>query len=107
MKTIAVLVIEYAQSRTRAWNFLQSAVQGLNIHSLVDCGRVQVLLVEAEHGRMDDILQVVRDDIRSDLRQAYWLGSPDSESRVHINGNSAGGQITPYSNPEVLRPPEP
>jgi hypothetical protein len=104
---IGTLIIEYTQSRTRAWNFLKQALQGLEIHSLVDCGRVQVLLVASDRDCMDSVLQIVRDDLRSDLRQAYWLGCPDAETRVHVNGNFAEGLIVAYQNPEILQPREP
>jgi hypothetical protein len=99
MKTTAVLVIEYTQSRTRAWNFLKHALPTLDIHCLVDCGRVQVLLVQSDPHSMDPVLEVVRDDIGTDLRQAYWFGCPQHESRVHINGNSADGLISPSPEP--------
>ena len=104
MKTTSVLIVEYTQSRTRAWNFLQHALQGLDIHCLVDSGRVQVLLVQSDSYSMDSVLQYVCDDLRSDLRQAYWFGCPHPESRTHVNGNSAGDLISPYSNPETLGP---
>ncbi len=103
MNNTAILVIEYVQSRTRAWNFLIHALNKVQIDCLADSGRVQVLFVQCDHHAMDSVLQVVRDDLRGDLRQAYWFGCPNPESRTHINGNSVGGLISPYSNSEMLQ----
>jgi hypothetical protein len=91
----AVLIIQYAQHRTRAWNFLSHHLKDVELTCLAEGDALQVLSVRfPQQATFLNVLDLLRDDIGADLKAAYWLESP-SEA-YHLRGQSAGW-ITDYS----------
>jgi hypothetical protein len=87
----AVLIIQYAQHRTRAWNFLPTHLKDIELTCLAEGNALQVLSVR--FSQQATFLQVL-DLLRADLKAAYWLESPSQA--YHLYGQSAGW-ITDYS----------
>jgi hypothetical protein len=93
--TKAILIIQYTQARTRAWNFLSTRLKGIELTCLAESGVLQILSVETDDTlKYLQILDLLRDDIGTELKSAYWFQSP--EPAYHLHGD-ASTWITDYS----------
>lgn len=91
----AILIIQYTQSRTRAWNFLSTCVKGIDLKCLAESGALQILSVQTDEStKFLQILDLLRDDLGTELKSAYWFQSP--EPAYHLHGD-APAWIADYS----------
>ena len=79
----AVLVIEYSRPNLRSTSVLPLRFPAAQIQCLSAASTLQVFSVQSENVAIFlDILDYLRDDLKDDLKAAYWFGSPQESYRL-------------------------